>query len=183
MNWVSARSRRAAAPHSTRERGLAILAARSKSSRPTAWPSGRRSASLASRSLINPAAAPPRAARRSATASGWSRMSLRSSTDGLLRFGRLLGLDAGEGAHAVIGFEVDDAHAPGVAPLGRDVRGVDPDHLALGGDGQDVVALADLEHADHAFVAAAGLDVDGPLARPPLQSILLERGALAVAAL
>ena len=43
--------------------------------------------------------------------------------------------------------------------------------------------LADLEHADHRAVAAGGLDVDDPLAGAALQPVLLERRALAEAAL
>src|SRR5437763_1933527 len=91
--------------------------------------------------------------------------------------------NAGDGADTVVGIQLDDAHAPGVAALGADVGGMETDHLALGRDDQDVVAVAHLEHADDVAVAAAGLDVDDPLAAPALQPVLLERRALAEAAL
>src|SRR5262249_2973588 len=97
--------------------------------------------------------------------------------------GRLLGRDARDGAHAVVGLEVDDAHAHGVAALGGDVVRVDADHLALGGDHEHVVARSHLQHADHVAVAARRLDVDDPLAAAPGESILVERCPLAVAAL
>src|SRR6266478_3669941 len=66
--------------------------------------------------------APPLPARARSTASGCSRISRRSST-ALRRFdGRgALGIDASDGADAVVGLEVDDTHAPGVAPAGLDV--------------------------------------------------------------
>src|SRR5205823_443762 len=140
----------------------------------------RRSPSRATISRIS--AAPPLSASARSTASGCSRISRRSSTP-LLRFdGRLLGLDAGDGADVVVGVQLDDAYAPGVAALGADVGGVEANHLALGRDDQDVVAVPHLEHGDDVAVAAAGLDVDDPLAAAALQPVLLERRPLAEAA-
>src|SRR6267142_1102070 len=97
--------------------------------------------------------------------------------------GRRLGFDTRDRAHAVVGVEVDDAYAHRVAPLRGDFAGVDADDLALGGDEQDVVALAHLQHADHGAVAAGGLDVADAFAAASSQSILLERRALAEAPL
>src|SRR5215831_19150815 len=128
--------------------------------------------------------APPLVASPRRTTSGWSRISRTSST-ALLGFDRrgALRLDARDRADPVVGLEVDDAHAPGVPSLGRHVGDMEPDHLAFRRDDQDVVAVAHLEHRDDVAVATAGLDVDDPLAGAPLQPILLEGGALAVAAL
>src|SRR5256712_7127189 len=142
----------------------------------------RRSASRSTTCFTSSAPPLPTSAR--STASGCSRISRRSST-ALRRFdGRgALGLDASDGADAVVGLEVDDPHTPGVAPLGGDVGGVEADHLAIGRDDQDVVAVVHLEHGDDGAVAAAGLDVDDALAGPPLQPVLVEGRPLAEAAL
>src|SRR5499427_7831296 len=128
--------------------------------------------------------APPFVASARRTASGCSRISRTSSTT-LLGFDRrgALRVDARHRADAVVGVEVDDPHAPRVAALRRHVGGVEANHLALRRDDQDVVAVPHLEHGDDVAVAAAGLDVDDPLARPALQAILVERRALAEAAL
>src|SRR3984893_4357774 len=96
---------------------------------------------------------------------------------------RLLGLDAGDAAHPIVGVQVDHPHPHGITPLARDVAPVDPDHLALGRDHEDVVALAALEHPDHGAVSPLGFDVDDALACAALEAVLLERRALAVAAL
>src|SRR5438093_899562 len=138
----------------------------------------RRSASRSTTCFTSSAPPLPTSAR--STASGWSRISRRSST-ALQRFdGRgALGLDASDGADAVVGLEVDDPHTPGVAPLGGDVGGMEADHLAIGRDDQDVVAVVHLEHGDDGAVAAAGLDVDDALAGPPLQPVLVEGRPLA----
>src|SRR5262245_15167558 len=124
--------------------------------------------------------APPLPASARSTASGCSR-TCRSSSTGLGGVdGRgALRLDAGYGADAIVRLEVDDAHAPGVAALRGDVRCVEADHLALGRDHQNVVAVVHLEHGDDVAVAAAGLDVDDPLAGPSLKAILVERRPLA----
>src|SRR3989442_86714 len=145
--------------------------------------SSRRCRSASSSSLrMSPP--PPRVASARATASGCSRMSFSGSNGGLRRFGRtLLGLDAGDGADAVVRLEVDDADAPRVAALGGDVGRGEPDDLALRGDDENVIRLPHLEHPDDVAVAATGLDVDDALARAALQPVLLERGPLAVAAL
>src|SRR5262249_24642179 len=118
------------------------------------------------------------------TSSGRSRISRRSST-GLRSFGRsgAFGLDASDRADLVVGVEVDDTHAHRVAPLRRYVVRVETDDLALGGDHQDIVTGADLQHTDHRAVAATGLDVDDALAGTALQSIFVERRTLAIAAL
>src|SRR5207302_1423010 len=138
----------------------------------------------ASSSSLRVSSLPPRVASARATASGCSRMSFSGSNGWLRRFGRtLLGLDAGDGADAVIRLEVDDAHAPRVAALGGDVGRGEPDDLALRGDDENVVRLPHLEHPDDVAVAATGLDVDDALARAALQPVLLERRPLAVAAL
>src|SRR5215510_14053332 len=128
--------------------------------------------------------APPLVTSARRTASGCSRISRTSST-ALLGFDRrgALRVDARYRAHAVVGVEVDDPHAPRVAPLGRHVGRVEANHLALRRDDQDVVAVPHLKHGDDVAVAAAGLDVDDPLAGPALQAILVERRALAEAAL
>src|SRR5882724_5788474 len=128
--------------------------------------------------------APPLVASPRRTASGCSRISRTSST-ALLGFDRrgALRIDARDRADPVVGLEVDDTHAPCVAPLRRHVRHVEANHLALGRDDQDVVPVAHLEHRDDVAVTAAGLDVDDPLTGPPLQPILSERRALAVATL
>src|SRR5262249_49656792 len=94
-----------------------------------------------------------------------------------------LGLDARDRAHLVVGVEVDDAHAHGIAALRGHLIGVDTDDLALGGDEQDIVTAAHLQHADHGAVAPGRLDVDAALAGAALQPVLLERCALAEAAL
>src|SRR6266436_9359039 len=140
--------------------------------------SSRRCRSASSSSLrMSPP--PPRVASARATASGCSRMSFSGSNGGLRRFGRtLLGLDAGDGADAVVRLEVDDADAPRVAALGGDVGRVEPDDLALRGDDENVVRLPHLEHPDDVAVAAPGLDVDDALARAALQPVLLERRPL-----
>src|SRR6185369_13145994 len=100
-------------------------------------------------------------------------------------FGRggALGFDAGDRADAIVGVEIDDAHAHRVAALRGDLVGVNADDLALGGDEQDVVPTPDLQHADHGAVAARRLNVDDPLAGSALQAVLLERRPLAEAAL
>src|SRR5207302_9235296 len=95
----------------------------------------------------------------------------------------LLGLVAGDAAPPLVGAQVDHPPPHGIAPLARDVAPVDADRLPLGRDHEDVVGLADLEHPDHGAVAPLRLDVDDALARAALEAILLERGALAVAAL
>src|SRR5262249_15284412 len=284
MNWPSARSSRAAGPHSTLKRALAILTARSGSRIPSAWatsscvlgangkargvpqrrtstlsssfrPCGTegwggfgswtRSASIrssisftsssrtlmrspTSRICVRSAAAssprlrawpmasearlrralrssaslmrrrrvaswaripwmgsaPPWPASARSTASGCSR-TCRSSSTGLGGVdGRgALRLDAGNRADAIVRLEVDDAHAPGVAALRGDVRRVEADHLALGRDDQDVVAVVHLQHGDHVAVTATRLDVDDPLAGPTLQAVLVERRPLAEPAL
>src|SRR2546425_10241313 len=127
---------------------------------------------------------PPLSASARCTSSGRSRMSRRSST-GLLGFGRggAFGLDASDRADLVVGVEIDDAHAHRVAALRGHVTCVEADDLALGRDHEDVVALADLEHAHHGAVAAGRLDVDDPLAAAPGQPVLLEWCPLAEAAL
>src|SRR5438067_329572 len=108
---------------------------RSALSSSTSVRSRRRSPSRATISRIS--AAPPLSASARSTASGCSRISRRSSTP-LLRFdGRLLGLDAGDRADVVVGVQLDDAYAPGVAALGADVGGVEANHLALGRDDLD----------------------------------------------
>src|SRR3989475_5434104 len=144
--------------------------------------SRRRSASLARISGMN--WAPPFAASARWTSSGRSRISRRSST-ALLGFGGrgAFGLDASDRADLVVGVEVDDAYAHRVAALRRNVVRVDADDLALGGDHEDVVAATHLQHPDHGAVATTGLDVDDALAGPALQAVLVERRALAVAAL
>src|SRR2546421_2412240 len=131
----------------------------------TSFRSRRRSTSLARISGIS--SAPPFWTSARWTSSGRSRMSRRSST-GLLGFGRggAFGLDAGDRADLVVGVEIDDAHAHRVAALRGHVTRVEADDLALGRDHEDVVALADLEHAHDGAVPAAGLDVDDALARP-----------------
>src|SRR5262249_9332123 len=128
--------------------------------------------------------APPLVASPRRTTSGWSRSS-RTSRTAVLGFDRsgALRLDARDRADPVVGLEVDDAHAPGVASLRRHVGDMEPDHLALRRDDQDVVGVADLEHRDDVAVTAPRLDVDDPLAGPALQAVLLERRALAIAAL
>src|SRR5262249_47281847 len=138
----------------------------------------RRVASWATMSLM--CSAPPLPARARSTTSGCSR-TCRSSSTGLRRVdGRgAFRLDAGDGADAVVRPEIDDAPAPGVAPLRGDVRRVEADHLALGRDDQDVVAVVHLQHGDDVTVTAAGLDVDDPPAGPPLQAVLVERRPLA----
>src|SRR5262249_52468654 len=60
---------------------------------------------------------------------------------------------------------------------------VAPDAAALGGNREDVVRLADLQHADDGSVAPFRLDVDDALAPSPLEPVFLERRALAEAAL
>src|SRR2546425_569473 len=142
----------------------------------------RRSAS--SSTICFTSSAPPLPASARSTAAGCSRISRRSST-ALRRFDGCgaLGVDASDRANALVGLEVDDAHAPGVASLGGDVGGVEADHLALGRDDQDVVAVVHLEYGDDGAVTAAGLDVDDPLAGPSLQPVLVERRSLAEAAL
>jgi len=55
--------------------------------------------------------------------------------------------------------------------------------LPFGGDDQHVVAIAHLDHADDVAVAAAGLDVDDPLPARPCSPVLVQRCALALAAL
>src|SRR4029453_17117482 len=138
----------------------------------------RRVASWATMSLT--CSAPPLPASARSTASGCSR-TCRSSSTCLGRVdGRgALRIDAGDGADAIVRLEVDDAHAPGVAALRGNVGRVEPDHLALGRDDKDVVAVVHLQHGDDVAVAAAGLDVDDPLAGPPLQAVLVERRPLA----
>src|SRR4029453_15033550 len=146
--------------------------------------SRRRSASRSTISLTR--WAPPLSASARSTASGCSRINLRSSKDETLDGfggGDGLGFDPRDRAHAVVGVEIDDPHAHRVAALRGHLVGVDADHLALGGDDEEVVAAPDLDHADHRAVAAGGLDVDDPLAGPALQPVLLERRALAEAAL
>src|SRR5438067_43142 len=142
----------------------------------------RRSTSLARISGMS--WAPPFWASARCTSSGRSRISRRSST-ALRCFGGGggLGLDASDRADLVVGVEVDDAHAHRVAALRRDVVRVDADDLALGRDHENVVTASNLQHADHGAVATAGLDVDDALARAALQAVLVERRALAVAAL
>src|SRR5256886_8053038 len=176
MNCAIARSSRASGPHMTAKRDFASFAARSMSSRPRAPPTSSCGFGMSS--------ARPWAASARCTSSGRSRMSRRSST-GLLGFGRggAFGLDAGDRADLVVGVEIDDAHAHRVAALRGHVTRVEADDLALGRDHEDVVALADLEHAHDGAVAAAGLDVDDALARAALQPVLVERRALAVAPL
>src|SRR5262249_3963552 len=142
----------------------------------------RRSTSLARISGMS--WAPPLSARARWTSSDRSRISRRSSTR-LLGFGGsgAFGLDASDPADLVVGVEVDDPHAHRVTALRRDIARVDTDDLALGGDDEHVVTRPDLEHAHHGAVAAAGLDVDDALAGAALQPILVERRALAIAAL
>src|SRR5262245_23022278 len=144
----------------------------------------RRRRSVSSSMSAGMRSAPPLVASPRRTTSGWSRISRTSST-ALLGFDRrgVLRVDARDRADPVVGLEVDDAHAPGVPSLRRHVGDMEPDHLALRRDDQDVVAVAHLEHRDDVAVTTAGLDVDDPLAGAALQAILLERGAFAVAAL
>src|SRR5512134_3441245 len=125
----------------------------------------------ASRARIVWTSSPPHlSASARATVSGCSRMRRRSSTGRLRGFGRgrTLGFDARDRADAVVGVELDDAHAHRVTALRGDLVGVDADDLALGGDEQDVVTAPDLQHAHHGAVAPGRLDVDDPLAGPPL---------------
>src|SRR6266566_2265345 len=142
----------------------------------------RRSASSAITSETS--SAPPLVASPRRTTSGCSRI-CRTSSTALLRFDRrgALRLDARDRADPIVGLEVDDAHAPRVAPLRRHVGGVEANHFPVRRDDQNVVPVAHLEHGDHVAVAAAGLDVDDPLTGSPLQPILFERRALAVPAL
>src|SRR5690349_15198129 len=141
----------------------------------TSW---RRSVSSASTSGTR--SAPPFVASPRRTASGCSRICRTSSTT-LLSFDRrcALRINARDRADPVVGLEIDDAHAPGVASLRGHVGDVEADHLALRRDDQDVVGVAHLQHRDHVAVTATGLDVDDPLAGAPLQAILVERRALA----
>src|SRR4029453_10220096 len=129
--------------------------------------SRRRSASRSTISLTR--WAPPLSASARSTASGCSRINLRSSTDETLDGfggGDGLGFDPRDRAHAVVGVEIDDPHAHRVAALRGHFVGVDGDHLALGGDDEEVVAAPYLDHADHGAVAPGGLDVDDALAGP-----------------
>src|SRR4029453_449992 len=144
----------------------------------------RRSVSRARTSWTK--AAPPLSASARSTASGCSRITLRSSTDetlGGFGGGDGLGFDPRDRAHAVVGVEIDDPHAHRVAALRGHFVGVDGDHLALGGDDEEVVAAPYLDHADHGAVAPGGLDVDDALAGPALQPVLLQGRALAEAPL
>src|SRR5438093_7555946 len=142
----------------------------------------RREASRATTCFTS--SAPPLTASARSTISGCSRISRRSSTALRRGDGRgALRLDAGDGSDLVVGVEVDDAHAHRVPALRGHRVGREADEPPLGGDDQHVVAFAHLDHADHRAVAAAGLDVDDPLAGPALQAVFVERRALAVAAL
>src|SRR3989454_83567 len=201
MNWVSARSRRAAAPHRTVNRDFAIFAARAKSRRPSASPSSSWGLGMKPNARGVPqrrtstfcASVVPggtdgsgrfgiwRSTRSSSASTRWSSASsalMRSPTSRIRAISA-----AGHGAAVVVRVELDDADAPGVAALGGDVGGVEADDLALGRHDEDVVAIAPLEQGDDVAVATAGLDVDDPLARPALEPVLLERRPLAVPAL
>src|SRR5262245_2182384 len=147
-------------------------------------PRTRRRRSVSSSMSSGMRFAPPLVASPRRTTSGWSRISRTSST-ALLGFDRrgALRLDARDRADPVVGLEIDDANAPGVPSLRRHVGDMESDHLALRRDDQDVVAVAHLEHRDDVAITTAGLDVDDPLAGAALQPILLERRALAIAAL
>src|SRR5919108_250414 len=111
----------------------------------------RRSTSLARISGMS--WAPPFWASARCTSSGRSRISRRSST-ALRRFGGGggLGLDASDRADLVVGVEVDDAHTHRVAPLRRDVVGVDADRFALG----LASALGNFVHLEPVHLAEVG---------------------------
>ena len=97
---------------------------------------------------------------------------------------RLSALDPRDRAHPVVGVEIDDAHAHRVAALRRHLVGVDADHLALGGDDQHVVAARGPGACrPPSPLRPAVLMSMIPLPGAPLQPVLVERGALAVAAL
>src|SRR5690606_39979745 len=79
--------------------------------------------------------------------------------------------------------QADQGHALGVATDLRDLRGTGAHQGAAVGDQQDLVLLGQLDRADQAAVALAGLDRDHTLGAATLLRVLRQRGALAVAAL
>src|SRR5262245_13639886 len=79
--------------------------------------------------------------------------------------------------------DLHQAHALRVAADRRHAGDAHANHLAGVGHQHDLIALGDLDDGDHAAVALAGLDGDDALAAAVLLAVVVERRALAVAAL